>query len=479
MDDPIQGICQILAEILRSEPNSEIDQIISRVQNELALNSSLAIALQSDLRMVQINQGKAKGYQVLVTGGIANVGDHFHVDTEVLGQALGKLLEEFAKQKSTGIPQNIPRSGVVKFIDRDEKKLTGLHAQLQQNDRIAITAINGMQGIGKTELALQYATKHFKQGTYPGGICWLQVRKQEIAQQILNYAQAQLGLRIPEQLDLARQISYCWRNWAAGEVLVILDDVIDYKAIESYLPPYDQRFKVLMTTHLRLGSSFKDFPVEELDEESAIDLLKSLVTDGRIQAQIEDVKVLCKRVGYLPLGLELLGRFLSRKQDWTVSRLIEELASKSLAAGALRETELGMTHKLGVAAALELSWQELGKSEQELACLLGLLTVSPIPWELVEQFLGEIDSDDLEDTRDEGLIIRNLLKRVGEGTYQLHPIVQEYFRYKILNSEELKTFQNEIAKKIGEIAKTNLTLAWTLDNFGFIPPQIYSPANCE
>jgi hypothetical protein len=52
MDDPIQEICQILAETLRSELNSEVDRIVSRIQNELALNSNLAIALQSDSRMI-------------------------------------------------------------------------------------------------------------------------------------------------------------------------------------------------------------------------------------------------------------------------------------------------------------------------------------------------------------------------------------------------------------------------------------------
>jgi hypothetical protein len=237
------------------------------------------------------------------------------------GHHVHQYPSEIVKPIST--PQNLPRSGVVDFVGREEK-LTELHVQLQQSDRIAITAItitaiNGMGGIGKTELALQYAIKHLEQGTYSGGICWLRARDQEIATQILSYAQVQFNLKIPEQLDLAGRISYCWRNWAAGEVLLILDDVTDYNAIKSYLPS-DVRFKMLMTTRLRLGSSFKDFSVEELDEGSAIVLLASFVDHERIQSQLNDVKVLCKRVGNLPLGLDLLGRFLARKPDWTVTR---------------------------------------------------------------------------------------------------------------------------------------------------------------
>jgi tetratricopeptide (TPR) repeat protein len=324
----------------------------------------------------------------------------------------------------------LPRSGVVKFVGREEK-LEQLHTQLQQNERIAITAIAGMGGIGKTELALQYAIDQKNQVYYPAGLCWLRARDREIATELLTFAQTHLGLSIPEQLEIDAQVRFCWRMWPQGEALIVLDDVTDYQAIEPYLPPADPRFKLLITTRLDLGRSVQKIDIEELDEDSTIALLESLVGVERVRLQLADARALCEWVGYLPLALELLGRFLARKLDWSIVRLLKALEDKRLDAKALVETENGMTGQLGVAAALELSWHELNEAEQELACLLGMFAIAPIPWSLVESCQPEVEPDDLEDTRDNGLMARSLLKRVDEGSYQLHQIVQEYFRIKL------------------------------------------------
>jgi tetratricopeptide (TPR) repeat protein len=288
-----------------------------------------------------------------------------------------------------------------------------------------------MGGIGKTELALQYAIVQLQQGQYPAGICWLRARDREIATDIVNFAQVHLGLKLPDRLEIDAQVAFCWQWWPEGEALVVLDDVTDYQAIEPYLPPADPRFKLLITTRLDLGSTVQKVAIEELDEDSAIALLESLAGAERIRSQLADAQALCKWVGYLPLALELLGRFLARKPDWSIDRLVKALTEKRLAAKALIAPASGMTGQLGVAATLELSWRELKEAEQELACVLGMFAIAPIPWSLVESCQPEVDPDDLEETRDDGLMARSLLKRVGESRYQLHQIVQEYFRIKL------------------------------------------------
>jgi tetratricopeptide (TPR) repeat protein len=437
MSDPIRDLYNVFLEIIQTSASSDLSAAVEQVGSELDRNGELTQSLQTDARMLQTNLSQSKDYPVLAEANAAlSNGDRPSPDSEAAVKSLGQLLDQIAlHQGLVETPQNLPCSSVVEFVGRTQK-LEELHTQLQQNESsapkvsIAITAIAGMGGIGKTELAIQYALKQLKQGKYPAGVCWLSAGDREIATQIVMFAQVHLGLIPPDRLEIDAQVRFCWQQWPEGDAIVILDDVTDYEAIEQYLPS-DPRFKLLITTRLQLGSSAKKFPVEELDEESAIALLESWVGCDRIQSQLDDAKALCKWVEYLPFALELLGRFLACKPERTIDRLPKVLDDHRLEIKALTAPESVMTAKLGVVAALELSWQELSEAEQALACLLGMFAIAPIPWPLVEQCLQEDDPKELEDARDNGLMARSLVKRVGEGGYQLHRIVQEYFRIKL------------------------------------------------
>lgn len=288
----------------------------------------------------------------------------------------------FATPTVTGIrpeeiPSNLPRSGVIQFVGRDEA-LNTLHEQLQQKERVAICAIAGMGGVGKTELALQYALSQQQQGTYPGGLCWLQAAQADVGTQIISFARVQLDLQIPDGLDLPEQVAYCWRHWRGGEVLLVLDDVSSYEKIKPYLPPAEPRFKVLITTRRQgLGESFELLRLEVLSENAAIKLLVSFVGEERIHGELDQAKQLCAELGYLPLGLELVGRYLKRKPDLSLVQMRQRLG---LEHRSLQQRSEDMTAERGVAAAFELSWQELDEAAQQLACLLSLFALAPIPW---------------------------------------------------------------------------------------------------
>lgn len=345
---------------------------------------------------------------------------------------------------TSGISRDL-RSSAIKFVGRAEA-LETLHQKLQQKERVAICAIAGMGGVGKTELALQYALRHHEQGTYPGGICWLRTEEPEIGLKIVSFAKVHLDLELPSGLNLEEQMDYCWRHWREGDVLLIWDNVRDYLQVERYLPPAEPRFKVLFTSRRQwFSESFEILRLEVLSEEAAIDLLASLVGEERIQRELDQAKQLCLELGFLPLGLELVGRYLKCKPGLSLALMRQRLG---LEHRSLQQPSGEMTAKRGVAAAFELSWDELDESAQELGCFLSLFALAPFAWQLVKQCLPDTDEEDLEDIRDYALTEYSLLQRTGEETYALHQLIREFFQEKLKQLEH-----GENAERINELRR--------------------------
>jgi len=348
-----------------------------------------------------------------------------------------------------------------------------LHGLLQDGSRVAIAAASGMGGIGKTELAWQYATFHREHNTYPAGIWWVFVREIDLAPQVLQKA-LRMGIQPPDTLDnLEERLQFCYEEWAkqtSGNALLVLDDVNDYRAVQPLLPR-NPRFKVLLTARQIVPPPVGCLPLKVLKPEAALNLLRLTAGDlpgnglGRIDAQLEDAQALCQWLDYLPLGIELVGRYLRRKRALSLAEMLQRLQSKRLEARALREAEAGMTARRGVVAAFELSWAELKPPARTLGCLLSVFAQAPIPWELVAECLPDWDEEDLEDCRDYELLEQSLLSLVEDEIsdpaqsglvqprYQLHALIREFFAAKLQGRADAEDLRRSFAVVLTAVAK--------------------------
>jgi hypothetical protein len=353
------------------------------------------------------------------------------------------------------IPNNLPRSGVVDFCGRQDVQRQ-IHEQLSdEKSPFKTLAIVGMGGIGKTEVVLQYAREYLD--SYSGGICWIYSKNQEdIAGQIIKFAQIYLQMNPSNDLSSEEQLKFCWNYWPRENSLIIFDNVSNYESIRVYLPPNEPRFRVLITSRSLLGGSIKHKPLNILDEAAAIAILKSFAGEERIEGELIIAKEVCTWLGYLPLGLELVGRYLGRRSDLSLMVLQQRLEDKRLSARAIShipQAERDMARPGSISATFELSWAELSKEAKFLAYGLSLFASSPIPWDLVQHCFASWDVEELEDLREESLVSSHLLNSNGNNEFQLHQLVREFFREKDHEIDKANEIDKAIANGLSLLAK--------------------------
>jgi tetratricopeptide (TPR) repeat protein len=351
--------------------------------------------------------------------------------------------------KPLNYPSNLKEPGAAHFTGRDTE-LTDIHNLLQQGKQVAIS---GYGGLGKTELALQYARAH--QPDYAGGQCWLNAAADaasDIGTQLLQFGLIDLRLTYPDVPDPATQLRYLWQNWPGqGDVLLILDDLADYGAVKAALPNLP-RFKVLITTRFSLGSPVHRRVLGKLSPDAALKLLTDLVEDAsRIEAEPEPAQELCRWLDYLPLGVELVGRYLHRDPLLKPQELLGLLQQQGLEDPSLSNASGEMTAKLGVKAAFNLSWQVLSPTAQYLAYLLSVGASDPMPWQLVEatyeafRQAAQQEPVDLRAARGELLGLH--LVQADAGALAMHRLIWEFFRGELQAQDEVIP---EIEDKLAE-----------------------------
>jgi tetratricopeptide (TPR) repeat protein len=324
--------------------------------------------------------------------------------------------------------RTLPRD-IGSFIGR-EAELSELLAVLAEAAEgggvVGIHAIDGMAGAGKTALAVHAA--HRLAGTFPEGQFFVPLHAHTPGQRLVDPADALASLlltagaaaqQIPPGLE-ARAAR--WRDYAAGKkILLLLDDAAGHEQVEPLLPGTACSL-VLITSRRRL-TALEDATVLSVDTLTPADaaaLLVRLAGRPDLGPDAEAAGEIARLCGYLPLAIGMLARQLRHHPARTGAELAADLASA--------RDRLAVMHaeNLSVAAAFDLSYQELTADQQRLFRRLGL---APGP-DIDAYAAAALDDISVGTARSrlDGLYDNHLITEPQAGRYLLHDLLREYAR---------------------------------------------------
>lgn len=349
---------------------------------------------------------------------------------DAAGEPREALSEAVAVAPPAFGPHNAPFS--VPFAPRGEhfvgrqELLRAMHEQLTRGTRTALgrtAALLGLGGLGKTQLAVEYAFRH--KDDYPGGVIWLNA-DQDIDAQLVELAERARWVA-PEvehkfKLDVARQ-----RVQSYPDCLIIFDNLETLDAVRDYLPKQGAEACLLVTSRTE-QPGFISVSLDPLDEELSLRLLtQEAKLEPSGEAERHAAGEIIEALGGLPLALELAGAYLrNRPVGWAQYRDLLRHDFKSAVPYKFFGGG-GTRHDADLYATLRMS-EEAVANEPLLIEILDVLTWSgtaPMGYSLLRALLGEPDIAPLTDALGLGCALRLLQKTPSADGYALHRLVRQ------------------------------------------------------
>lgn len=333
----------------------------------------------------------------------------------------------------------IPSPPPVQLVGR-EAELAQLRLHLRASDSVAMTALHGLPGVGKTTLAITLARDEEMRAYFRDGILWAGLGPTPDVSSILSHWSQLLGIATPDLTGesdheaLALQLR---RAIGARRMLLVIDDA--WKLEDALL------FKVggphcahLVTTRFPgIASAFAPNAtsvIHELGENESMVLLRMLAPQV-VEREKQKAQELAAAAGGLPLALTLLGNYLrlqsysgpARRVDAALARLND--AGERLHIGeprgpTERHTSLQIDVPLSLYSVIDVTVRQL--LPQEKAALCALSVFPPKPNNFSEKAALHIASCDLATL--DALMDRGLLESVDASHYTLHQTIADYAR---------------------------------------------------
>ncbi len=266
-----------------------------------------------------------------------------------------------------------------------EAELAAIHQHLADHQRLAIA---GAAGLGKSALAATYGRDY--QEHYGGGVAWFDAGN--LAAQLAGWMQDHFSLNYDR--DDRSQIAEGWRKWAEfcgpqRRALVMIDGVEPehyQQQVAPYLPAEEPEssLRFLVTTRSRLD--WPEQSIEPLNAAIATDWLQQIVNPDRLTADPNATRSLVQRLAGWPLAIKIAIATLNGDRALTIAELVQGLDR------VLEQPPQQAVFPQGLWAMLQISWERLDPSSQQLARLCSLLGEGEMAWDWIAKTIAQDQS---------------------------------------------------------------------------------------
>ncbi|MBI3697510.1 MAG: TIR domain-containing protein, partial [Acidobacteria bacterium] len=315
---------------------------------------------------------------------------------------------------------NLPHLRNPNFTGRDDL-LTALRDALASGRPAALTqAIHGLGGVGKTQLAVEYAYRHAAEYS----IVWW-IRSEEPATLVADYAALaeRLGLVAKDSANRKAAVETA-RLWLSrnADWLLIFDNASDPAGCRPYLPAGAAGHVLVTSRNPAWRGLAEPLPVQVLPRQHAVEFL--LKRSG--QQNPHSAAALCEALGDLPLALEQAGAYIETTPGISIAGYLSLFQSRT--AELLHERSPSTDYPRSVAATFQLSLDRLREEAPaalDMLHLLAYLAPDDIPRDLVE---GAAAKNPLEWNRAVAALRRYSLAELRDDAFALHRLVQAVIR---------------------------------------------------
>ena len=350
-----------------------------------------------------------------------------------LGRDAVVLAQRYRSTYVTAPP--LPRN----YVERPEL-LTRLREALLAEEpgaSIAITALRGMGGIGKTILAQALAHDDVVQQAFPDGIGWTTIGQESAHSLTTRMREVRRALGDePGDRETDPECVNRYRTALKDKAaLIIVDDVWRVEDIEPFLAD-SPRSRLLFTTRdgsVAAAAGAAEHVADLLSEDQSRELLVRWagLKGALLPAEAADVISEC---GNLPLALAMIGAMLRDKPAAYWRRVVDLLRSAQLGKFS---AVAGYAHKT-LMRAIDVSLEALDPQARERYLSLAVMLEDTPVHRQVQQTLWGVDAGEALETA-ETFVSRSLAQRDGtDGAIRLHDLQLDYARAQWPDKESLK-----------------------------------------